>query len=97
MLYMHNDNIGIQYTPILSISEEYKAESVIVTVRWTQPQQLLVIYSAQVVPSVPIMYNGSTSCQLTIQYNVQYNLSVVAATPCRPNATTFSILNYGEI
>jgi hypothetical protein len=88
--------IGTQYTPILSISEEYKADSINITVTWTQAQQLQVTYFAEVAPLVPITFIGSTSCQLIIQYNVKYNFSVVAATPCRPNATTSRILKYGE-
>jgi hypothetical protein len=90
--------IGIQYAPILSISEEYMADSVKVTVMWTQAQQLhcQVTYFPEVAPFVPIIFTGSTSRQLIIQYNVNYNLSITAATPCRPNATTTRILKYGE-
>ena len=89
--------IDIQYTPILSISEEYKADSVIVTVEWTQAQQLHVTYSTEVFPLVPIVFTERTSRRLTIPYNNEYNLSVVAVTPCRPNATSFIILYYGEV
>ena len=46
---------------------------------------------------VPIVSPGSTSRQLTILYNTEYNLSVVAATPCRPNATANISLNYGNV
>ena len=89
--------LGIQYTPTLSNSVQYEAESVTVTVRWTQAQQLYITYSAKVIPLVPIMFTGSTSCQLTVQYNVKYNFSIVAAAPCRPNATAFIALEYGEL
>ena len=82
---------------MLSISEEFRADSIIVTVEWTQAQQLDVMYYAQVSPSVPVLFTGTASRQLTTLYNVQYNFSVVAATPCRPNATAFIILNYCEL
>lgn len=83
---------------MLSISaEQYEADSVTVTVEWAWAQQIHVTYSAKVVPLVPILITGSTSRQLTIPYNNEYNLSVVATAPCRPNATTFIKLNYGEV
>ena len=93
----HSNNIDIQYTPVLSVSEEYEANSVTVTVDWAQAQQLHITYSVKVSPLVPIMFTGSTSCRLTIQYNTEYNFGIEATTPCRPNATAFIILHYGEI
>ena len=84
------------YTPILRvISEEYSADNVTVTVEWTQ--QLYTTYNVTVVPPVPIVFTGSTSCQLTIPYNTDYNLTVEAAAPCRPNTPALIRLNYGEI
>ena len=76
------------------ISEEYYAGNVSVTVKWTQ--QVGAMYNATVIPPVPIMSTGSTSRQLTISYNTEYNLSVVAVVPCRDNATAFIRLHYGE-
>jgi hypothetical protein len=81
----------------LRISKEYYETGVTVTVEWALAQQLHVSYSSTVVPFVPIIYIESTSFQLTISYNTVYNLSVVAAAPCRPNTTAVSILKYGEI
>jgi hypothetical protein len=89
--------IVIQYAPTLSSSEEYGADSVTVTVEWIQTQLPHVIYYTNVSPLVHMMLSGTTSRQLTIPYNVKYNFSVEASTPCRPNATAFIILNYGEV
>ena len=61
---------------MLNISEEFKADSIIVIVEWTQAQQLDVIYYAQVSRSVHLLLTGTTSRQLIILYNVQYNFSV---------------------
>ena len=93
--------IGIQYTPVLSISEEHEANAVTVTVdcSWTPAQILhnvVITYFVNISPTVPIILTGSTSCLLKIPYNIEYNLSITAATPCRSNATTFRILKYGE-
>ena len=66
-----------------------------VTIEWTQLND--VTYTAKVSPMVPLMSVGETSCRLTILYNTVYNFSVVAATPCRPNATSSTIIDYGEV
>jgi hypothetical protein len=82
----------------LRITEEhYGADDVTitVTVEWTQVKD--VTYTANVSPMVPLMPIGSTSRRLTILYDIKYNFSVTAATPCRPNASNFIILNYGEV
>ena len=88
--------IGIQHTPVLSVSEEYQADNVTVTVMWA-PAELMddIIFSTKVSPLVPIISIGSTSRQLIISYNTEYNLSVVAIALCG-NATASKMLNYGE-
>ena len=98
LLYYAHIFIGVPI-PMLNIqSEEYEADNVTITVTvvWAQQTAVHVRYSASVVPWAPLMPNGSASYQLTILYNTDYNFSVVATTPCRPNATMFIILNYGE-
>ena len=89
------------YTPIIDRypltsrnTSEYSADNVTVTVEWTQ--QVYTTYDVTVVPPVPIVFTESTSCQLTISYNTEYNLTVEAAAPCRPNTTALLRLNYGE-
>ena len=66
-----------------------------VTVEW--PQQLGATYTViAVVPLAPITSVSSRVGQLTLSYNIKYNLSVVAATHCG-NTTAFIGLHYGEI
>ena len=81
----------------MSILESgYEAENVTVTVEWVK--QIGVTYTISVSPSVPIIITESMSYRLTIPYNTEYNLSVVAAAPCSQNATTtFVTLHYGEL
>ena len=82
----------------MSTSEQYEADNITVTVGWAQHAG--VTYTVKVSPLVPIINFTdleSTRYQLTIPYNETYNFSVVAATPCRPNATSFITLNYGEV
>ena len=83
------------YTPILRVSiERYEADDVIVTVEWTPHEG--VTYTTSVSPLTSIIITGSSSRQLTILYNTDYNLSVEAAPPCRPNSTAVIALKYGE-
>ena len=82
-----------------TISKEFGAENVTVTVEWTQ--QAAVMYTPRIVPlafnmSFPISSSSSQQVQLILSYNIHYNLSVEASAPCRPNATGFIELYYGE-
>ena len=81
----------------MNISEEqYDADNVTVTVKWAQ--QVGITYAIEVSPWVPLIYNGSTSLQLTILYNTDFNLTVEAIAPCRDNNITVSIrLKYGNL
>ena len=91
----------IQVTDNLTLriaSEDYSPDNVTVTVEWTQ-LAVYAKYTVTVVPLVPIVSTGSTNCQLTISYNMEYNLTVEAtiAAPCRLNATAVIRLKYGEV
>ena len=65
----------------------------IVTVEWA-PQAGVSHYIARLSPMAPSFFTGSTSLQLMLLYNTEYNLSVVAITPCE-NAISFIRLHYG--
>ena len=80
---------------MLRVSDErYEVDNVIVTVEWT-PQEG-VTYTTSVSPLTSITVTGNSSRQLTISYNTNYNISVEAAPPCRPNPTAVITLKYGE-
>ena len=87
------------YTPILSISEEYKADNVTVTVEWAHQADVTSnYYTVGVLPLVPIMFNGRTNhCSLVLQYNTKYNLSVTATDHCGDIAIALITLHYGEV
>ena len=91
--------IGIQLISELNILEpHYDTDNVTVTVEWAQ-QELGIVYSVEVTPIVPTQsFAESTRYRLTIPYNKTYNFSVMATTPCRPDATAFKsiTLNYSE-
>ena len=73
-------------------SEEFGANNVKVTVEWSQ--QVGAVYNVKMIPLAHTEFAGSTCRQLIIRYNIEYNFSVVAVTPCG-NATAFTGLHYG--
>ena len=84
-----------QYTPrVQFVSEERLLNNVTVTLEWTQLKEAM--YDITVVPPLPISFIGNVSRLLTLSYNTEYNLSVVAITPCG-NATSFIRLHYGQV
>ena len=84
------------------ISEEYEVDNVTVTVHVEWPQQAhvqaeVILYNVSVSPQVPVFYNGSTIRILTLEYNLEYNLTIEAGVHCESNATASFTLHYGEI
>ena len=79
---------------MLHTFEKYSAEIVTVTVEWIQ--QLGAMYNASVLPPAPLMFNGTSSVQLVLEYNTEYNLGVMAVGPCGVNTTAAISLSYGE-
>ena len=77
------------------ISEDYIADNVTVIVEWTK-QEDTVYCMFGVSPPVPVMFTGSKRRQLTISYNTEYNLSVIATAPCKDKVTTSIKLNYSK-
>ena len=74
-------------------SEWYGSESVTVTFEWTQERDIL--YNVTVYP-LPVVdyYVGSTRIQITVLYNIQYQVSV-SATICEHITTAIRRLHYG--
>ena len=87
---------SVQYTPTLDISERFGVDNITVTVEWVQ--KLSVNYITKVSPLALSILARNTSRQLVLRYNTEYNLSVVAVSPCT-NFTAFVTvtLNYGKV
>ena len=75
-------------------SEQFGTESVTANLEWEQEVDDIVFYDVNVIPHVAIRFTGSTNVQLTLSYNTQYNVSVVA-TLCGKNTTDIIGLHYG--
>ena len=80
--------------PIAVTSEEFGADNITVTVKWTQEEG--VTYQIIVVPQIPINFTGESSIQLILLYNINYNLRVETALPCQRQAHSHVQLFYGE-
>ena len=74
-------------------SEEFQSENVTITLKWAQGDNEF--YNVAVVPHMPVQYTGSTTLELTLLYNIQYNMSIVAFL-CEYNTTDIIELLYGK-
>ena len=74
-------------------SEKFKSENVTIILKWAQGDNEF--HNVSVYPYVPIHYIGSTTIELTLLYNVQYNVSIVAYL-CEYNTTDVIKLLYGK-
>ena len=77
------------------ISKEFGADNVTVIVEWAQQTGDL-YYTVRLSPLAPTLLTENTSRQLTLSYNIGYNLTVVAVTPCG-NTTAFNRLHYNNM
>ena len=64
---------------------------------WAKQEDTVFQYTFRVSPPLTVMFTGYTSRQLTLSYNTEYNLSVVAIAPCRASVTAFMGLKYSEL
>ena len=85
----------------MNIYERFGVNTITVTVEWAQ--KLTFNYTTEVSPLALSIFPGNTttiiaSSQLVLQYNTEYNLSVMAVSPCT-NVTGFATatLNYGKM
>ena len=93
-------NVHTQYTDpqefITSQLERFEIDSVTVILAWPQGNPLH-SYQVIVLPHVEVTFLGKVRAQLKVAYDIQYNVSVVATSPCGQNAAmAFTVLQYGE-
>ena len=75
-------------------SEEYRADSIAVIIEWTQQEG--VSYNITIVPTVPMVYTGSTSVQVIASYNTEYSVSLEASAVCQSIVSSNITLFYGK-
>ena len=74
-------------------SEQFQSENVTIILNWAQGDNDL--YNIRVNPYLPIHFIGSTTAELILLYNVQYNVSIIAFL-CEYNTTDVIELLYGK-
>ena len=70
---------------ITSQSEIFGIDSNTVTLEWPQGNPLH-SYQVSVLPQVEITFMGKVRVQLSVSYDVMYNVSIVMSSPCGQNA-----------
>ena len=87
-----------QKIEIYPLSEQFESEGVTVTLELTE-LNMLYSYHVNAIPQlISHLFFGRKMVQLNVSYNVHYNVSVLAASPCgKNNVTTFSEIYYGEV
>ena len=74
-------------------SEQFQSENAIITLTWAQGDNEF--YNINVTPHAHGQYTESTTVELTLLYNVQYNVSIVAFL-CEFNRTDTFEFCYGK-
>ena len=80
----------------VTINEEFGIENVMVKLQWNKEDN--VTYNATITPQSlgRLMFNDSTSVQVSIQYNTMYNMSITATSAlCGQILTSVVPLHYG--
>ena len=81
----------------VTINEEFGIENVMVKLQWNKEDN--VTYNATITPQTlgSLMFNGSTSVQISIQYNTIYKVNITATSAlCGQGMTSVVPLHYGE-
>ena len=91
-------NVGHQNFEINTLSEEFEREIVTVYLELTE-FDLLYSYHVSAIPQlISHMFIGSRVVRFKMSYNVHYNVSVLAASPCgKNNVTMFTEVYYGVL
>ena len=82
------------------LSEKFKNNGVTVTIEWTEESSHYLYNIINVMPQPamePVFSIGSTTAELNVLYDVEYNVTITAIPLCgRKNVTSTIQLLYGE-
>ena len=97
MLHYNNCSIDKIYliaaTPHMNISQWFETNGITVFLEWVHKNGAS--YSVDVEPEVAVNYTGQSSAQLSLSYNLKYNISVTASL-CGRNSTSFRTLSHSK-
>lgn len=95
LLIITDQALNISIKPMSEVL--FEGDSVTVTLKLTEWKPLYSYY-IDVIPSIPVTFNGNKSVMMKMSYNVQYNVSVLSAHLCgENNITVFTqLFHYSE-
>ena len=79
--------------PHINISQRFETNGITVFLEWAYKNGLS--YSVVVDPEVAVNYTGLSSAQLSLSYNLKYNINITASL-CGRNNTSFHTLNHSK-
>ena len=77
----------------MNIFQWFETNGITVILEWTYKNGAS--YSVNVDPEVDVDYTGQSSAQLSLSYDIKYNISVTASL-CGRNSTSFRTLNHSK-
>ena len=82
------------FDPLL---ERFESTGITVMIKWMEESPFY-LYHITVFPQAEIIFAGRDQVQLNILYNIFYNVSVVASSPCGlDNATNTTEIFFSEL
>ena len=98
ILPRHNFKSQLQEIKTQKLLPYQKREGATVTLELTELNSLYLYHVSALPQLTSHMFIGSTIVQVKVSYNVHYNMSILAASPCgKNNITTFIEVFYGEL
>ena len=79
--------------PEVNRTEEFGTDGVTVTLKCALENS----YNVTTTPYLPVIFSGSTSIQIKVQYNALYNVSVLGIPPICGQIDNVFQLYYGEL
>ena len=78
----------------MNIRAQFGSDAVTLVLEWTQENSYS--YNISAVPQVAMIYIGNTSIQLTVPYNMLFNVSITALLCGQNHVTTTVTLVYSK-
>jgi hypothetical protein len=90
--------IGSQNIEVSTLSKQFGREDVTVTLLLTEFDSLYLYHVSAIPQLISQTFIESTMVQVGVSYNIHYNVSIIAASPCgKNNVTKFIEVYFGEI
>jgi hypothetical protein len=89
--------IGNQNIAVTTLSKQFESEGVTVTLLLTGLDPLYSYHVSAIPQLISQTFIESAMVQVKVSYNIHYNVSILAASPCgKNNLTNFTEVFFGE-